>query len=166
MRTTSRRALEDHLKNVPLFASLTPEFIDSLRDRVELVRFGKGDVICRQGDVADSFYLIRIGFVKVSEDHPQGELVLNYLGRGGYFGEIGLLGMGAGGGGRRTATCSALDHVEVVRIGAEDFQRMVDGFPDIRSSLETSRREASGTESPAPEAIDRYSARPIPGARG
>ena len=63
-----------------------------LRDRVELVRFGKGDVICRQGDIADSFYLIRIGFVKVSEDHPDGELVLAYLGRGGYFGEIGLLG--------------------------------------------------------------------------
>jgi CRP-like cAMP-binding protein/Fe-S-cluster-containing hydrogenase component 2 len=130
-----RRALEDHLKNVPLFASLTPEFIDSLRDRVELLRFGKGDVICRQGDVADSFYLIRIGFVKVSEDHPQGELVLNYLGRGGYFGEIGLLGMGSGG--RRTATCAALDHVEVVRVGAEEFHRMVEAFPDVKRSLET-----------------------------
>src|SRR5207244_996577 len=75
-----------------------------------------------------------IGFVKVSEDHPQGELVLNYLGRGGYFGEIGLLGMGSGG--RRTATCSALDHVEVVRIGADDFHRMVDAFPEVKRSLE------------------------------
>ncbi len=90
-----RRALEDHLKNVPLFASLTPDFIDSLRDRVELVRFEAGDVICRQGDVADSFYLIRIGFVKVAEDHPQGELVLNYLTRSGCW-QVGLLGMGAG----------------------------------------------------------------------
>jgi Fe-S-cluster-containing hydrogenase component 2 len=44
--------------------------------------------------------------------------------------------MDAGGGGRRTATCSALDHVEVVRIGAEDFQRMVESFPEIRRSLE------------------------------
>ena len=48
-------------------------------------------MICRQGDVADSFYLVRIGFVKVSEERPGGELVLTYLGRGGYFGEIGLL---------------------------------------------------------------------------
>jgi CRP-like cAMP-binding protein/NAD-dependent dihydropyrimidine dehydrogenase PreA subunit len=86
-----RRALEDHLKSVPLFAPLTDEFIESLRDLVELVRFNKGDVICRQGDIADAFYLVRIGFVKVSEDHPEGELVLAYLGRGGYFGEIGLL---------------------------------------------------------------------------
>ena len=50
-------------------------------------------MICRQGDPADSFYLVRIGFVKVSEEHPGGDLVLAYLSRGNYFGEIGLLGL-------------------------------------------------------------------------
>ncbi len=83
---------------------------------MELVRYTKGDVICSQGDIADSFYLVRLGFVKVSEPHPGGDLVLAYLGRGGYFGEIGLLGEGT-----RTATCTALDHVELVRIHAEEF---------------------------------------------
>src|SRR5580698_7049725 len=89
-----QRALDDHLRSVPMFASLTQEFIDVLRNKVELVRYTKGDVICSQGDVADSFYLIRLGFAKVSEPHPGGDLVLAYLGRGGYFGEIGLLGGG------------------------------------------------------------------------
>ena len=126
-----QRALDDHLRSVPMFAALDQEFIDVLRQRVELLRFTKGDVICHQGDVADSFYLIRLGFVKVSEQHPGGDLVLAYLGRGGYFGEIGLLG-----GGVRTATCTALDHVEVVRIHAEEFQLMVDRFPAIRAELE------------------------------
>ncbi len=131
-----RRALDDHLRSVPMFASLDPEFIDTLRDKVELVRYTKGDVICRQGDIADSFYVIRLGFVKVSEGHPGGELVLAYLGRGGYFGEIGLLG-----GGIRTATCTALDHVELVRIHGEEFHRMVERFPEVRRSLETLVRE-------------------------
>ena len=54
-----------------------------------------------------------------------------YTGRGGYFGEMGLLG-----GGVRTATCTALDHVDVVRIKGEDFALMVERFPDIRASLE------------------------------
>jgi CRP-like cAMP-binding protein len=126
-----RRALEDQLKGVPLFAPLPPAFIDSLRDSVELLRFGKGDVIVRQGDIADSFYLIRIGFVKVTEAHPKGDLVLAYLGRGGYFGEIGLLSAD----GRRTATCAALDHVEVARISGEAFHRMMREFPDIRAQL-------------------------------
>ena len=126
-----KRALDDHLRSVPMFAALDQDFIDILRDKVELVRYTKGGVICRQGDVADSFYLIRLGFVKVSEPHPGGELVLAYLGRGGYFGEIGLLG-----GGIRTATCTALDHVELVRIHGEEFHRMVKQFPEVRSSLE------------------------------
>src|SRR6266404_9445507 len=83
-----------------------------------------------QGEPADSFYLVRIGFVKISENYPGGEMVLAYLSRGDYFGEIGLLG-----GGVRTATCTALDHVEVVRIGAEDFTQMLQEFPEIDTSL-------------------------------
>jgi CRP-like cAMP-binding protein/Fe-S-cluster-containing hydrogenase component 2 len=125
------RALETHLRTVPIFAGLTSEFINDLRHRVELVRYAPGEVIFRQGDVADAFYLVRIGFVKVSESYPGGELVLSYLSKGNYFGEIGLMG-----GGRRTATCSALDHVEVVRIAAEDFKNMLQQFPDTRAQLE------------------------------
>ena len=112
------RALETHLRSVPILKSLTPEFVDRLRDTVELLRFSPGDTIFNQGDVADSFYLVRLGFVKVTEKYPGGELILAYLSKGNYFGEIGLLGSG-----HRTATCSALDHVEVVKIKARRFQR-------------------------------------------
>jgi CRP-like cAMP-binding protein/Fe-S-cluster-containing dehydrogenase component len=130
-----RRALDDHVRSVPIFSSLTEELLDSLRDKVDLVRYGKGDVICRQGEVADAFYVVRIGFVKVSEEYAQGDLVLAYLGRGGYFGETGLLWEG-----RRTATCTALDHVELVRIHAADFDRIMQAFPDVRRNLETVAR--------------------------
>ncbi len=126
-----KRALQDHLRSVPMFSSLTSEFIDTLRDNVQLIRYNKDDVIVHQGDLADAFYLIRIGFVKVTEQYTGGDLVLAYLGRGGYFGEMGLLGEG-----RRTATCTAMDHVEVVRIAAEDFHRMMREFPDVRAQLE------------------------------
>jgi CRP-like cAMP-binding protein/ferredoxin len=131
-RNYRSRALDSHLRSVPIFASLTKDFIDHLRDRVELLRFSPGQVICRQGEAADSFYLVRIGFVKVSENRPGGELVLAYLARGGYFGEIALLNRTP-----RTATCTALDHVEAVRISREDFQLMLERFPDIRARLET-----------------------------
>ncbi|MFQ5777147.1 MAG: cyclic nucleotide-binding domain-containing protein [Terriglobia bacterium] len=134
--TYRQRALDTHLRSVPIFAGLTPEFIDGLRETVELLHFASGQVICRQGDAADSFYLVRIGFVKVSEHHPGGELIHAYLHRGDYFGEIGLLG-----GGVRTATCTAAGNVEVVRIGAEDFDRMLEVFPDIRRNLEAVARE-------------------------
>src|ERR1700678_332187 len=131
-----KRALDSHLRAVPIFAELTDEFIDSLREKVELLRFSPGQVICHQGDVADSFYLVRIGFVKVSQTHPGGEMVLAYLSRGDYFGETVLLR-----GDVRTATCSALDHVEVVRISADDFAKMNAEFPQVRQKLEATEQQ-------------------------
>ncbi|MGA2420311.1 MAG: cyclic nucleotide-binding domain-containing protein [Candidatus Acidiferrum sp.] len=125
-----RRALENHLRGVPMFADLAPDFIEHLKESVELQRYSPGQMITRQGDAADCFYLVRIGFVKISENYPGGELVLAYLSRGDYFGEIGLLG-----GGVRTATCTALDHVEVVRISGDDFRQMIERFPTVRAGL-------------------------------
>jgi CRP-like cAMP-binding protein/Fe-S-cluster-containing hydrogenase component 2 len=126
-----QRALDSHLRAVPVFAELTDEFIAGLRESVELLRFTPGQVICRQGESADSFYLVRIGFVKVSQTHAGGEIVLAYLSRGEYFGETALLEDTV-----RSATCTALDHVEVVRISAEDFASMTRQFPGVRQKLE------------------------------
>jgi len=135
-RAYRTRALDSHLRSVPVFSTLTNDFIDQLRNRVELVRYAPGSVICKQGDPADSFYLVRIGFVKVSEERPGGSLVLAYLARGGYFGEIAFLS-----GTNRTATCSALDHVEVVKIRGEDFKVMLDRFPEVRRGLQEVAKE-------------------------
>src|ERR1700740_1364501 len=138
-----RRALETHLRGVPMFAGLSPDFIEYLKGSVELVRYAPGQVIARQGDPADSFYLVRIGFVKITEEYPGGELVLAYLSRGDYFGEIGLLG-----GGLRTATCTTLDHVELVKISGEDFRQMVERFPSVRTGLEAvaAERQAANAQ--------------------
>src|SRR5213080_1517254 len=130
-QTYRRRALENHLRGVPMFADLSAEFIAHIKESVELQRFAPGQTIVRQGEPADSFYLVRIGFVKVSENYPGGEMVLAYLSRGDYFGEIGLLG-----GGVRTATCTALDHVELVRVSGDDFRDMVALFASVRIGLE------------------------------
>jgi CRP-like cAMP-binding protein/Fe-S-cluster-containing hydrogenase component 2 len=229
-----RRALETQLRSVSVFRGLSDEFISTLRDRVELVDVQPGERICKQGDVADAFYLIRLGFVKVSQSFPGGEMVLTYLSRGSYFGEMGLLppvfrvrakGQQAGqvaegavsdailtagrgprvanslavpwdefisrehftmrvegrqvrvsrlatgknpltyrmqpsedflispgesfvvGGttfefvedplqaGRRTATCTAVDYVQLVRIKAPDFTAMTEQFPEVRSAI-------------------------------
>src|SRR6266480_2106406 len=84
-QTYRRRALENHLRGVPMFADLSPDFIEHLKESVELQRFAPGQTIALQGDPADSFYLVRIGFVKISEHYPGGEMVLAYLSRGDYF---------------------------------------------------------------------------------
>jgi CRP-like cAMP-binding protein/formate hydrogenlyase subunit 6/NADH:ubiquinone oxidoreductase subunit I/ferredoxin len=129
--TYKKHALDSHLRSVPVLAALSADFINHLREHVELLRFQPGQVICTQGEVADSFYLVRLGFVKVSQERPGGSIVLAYLARGSYFGEMALLT-----GTPRISTCTALDHVDVVRIPADDFQLMLDRFPEIRQKLE------------------------------
>ena len=141
-----RRAIDTHLRTVPIFAELLSEgeeferFVEFLRPRVELLRVNPGDIIFRQGEPADHFYLVRMGLVKVSQSRPGGEQVLTYVGPGGYFGEIGLMGHVAEVGalapeGRRVATCSALDHVDVVRVRGDDFRRVLEQFPAVRERL-------------------------------
>jgi CRP-like cAMP-binding protein/flavoprotein len=130
-KTYRIRALDTHLRSVPIFEGLTDDFLNHLRDRVELLRFEPGQVVFRQGEPADSFYLIRTGFVKVTQQFPGDEMVLAYLPRGSYFGEIGLLAPQ----GVRIATCTALDHVELVRIKAVEFALMLERFPDIHRGV-------------------------------
>jgi len=144
------RAIASHLRGVRFFAELLREdrarfqqFVDFLRDRVELERRNPGDVIFHQGDPADDFFLVRLGFVKVTQNRPGGEHVLSYIGPGGYFGEIGLMGhiaevqaaLGAVPFGVRTATCSALDHVDLVRVKGDDFHTLLEKFPEVRGQL-------------------------------
>jgi CRP-like cAMP-binding protein/formate hydrogenlyase subunit 6/NADH:ubiquinone oxidoreductase subunit I len=131
-RKYRQRALDNHLRSVPIFRDLSDEFISYLRDRVQLVSYEPNSVIFHQGDAADAFYLVRMGHVKVIENYADGQsMVLSYLSRSQFFGEIGLLGHT-----ERTATCQAIDHVEAVKIGKEEFEKMIAEFPAIKGRLQ------------------------------
>lgn len=125
------RSLANHLRGVPIFGKLPADFLQELIQRVELVSFFGGDVICQKGDLADAFYLIRSGQVKVAEGMAGGELVRTYLSKGNYFGEIGLIVEDR----RRTATCTALDAVDLVKIPKEIFYDILNRFPDVAVEL-------------------------------
>jgi CRP-like cAMP-binding protein/Fe-S-cluster-containing hydrogenase component 2 len=125
------RSLETHLRSVPLFATVGEEFITYLKEKVELVSYNQNQIICKEGEEADAFYLIRSGMVRVSQSLPGGEMVRSYLSRGDYFGEIGLLRSI-----KRVATCAALDAVDVVKIPGSEFNLMLEQFPGVRAQLE------------------------------
>jgi Fe-S-cluster-containing hydrogenase component 2 len=143
------RTLNGELRRLDMFAGLSEDDVREaaalLRDRAELVRVDKGQVIFSQGDAARDFFKVRLGFVKVSQRVGGQDRVIDYLGPGRTFGEIGLvtaledLGeeLRAAGGTRavRTATCTALDEVELVRIRGADFRAVVDRFPAARAAL-------------------------------
>ncbi|HEY2253718.1 MAG TPA: cyclic nucleotide-binding domain-containing protein, partial [Planctomycetaceae bacterium] len=141
--------LERELRSLPMLTSVSDavrrECIKFLTPRVELVRLDPGQVIFKQGEPADHFYMVRLGFVKVSQKFERGEWVRDYLGPRRHFGEIGLLSkmqglfreqVPAAIRGRRTATCTALDHVELIRIRGEDFQSLLATNPELDKQLQ------------------------------
>ncbi len=110
-----RRAYDEYLARA--LPQLTEEQLLRATPRLQTLRFPAGAVIVRQGDPADRFYIITRGFVEVVRHTPDGrEVVVNRLGEGQYFGEIGLLH-----GGRRIATVRAVDAVEVLALDRETF---------------------------------------------
>jgi CRP-like cAMP-binding protein/Fe-S-cluster-containing hydrogenase component 2 len=125
------RSLVNHLRTVPLFGDIGDELLEYLKQHAELIACNKGQVICKQGDAADAFYLIRSGLVRVATAMMGGEMVRTYLKRGEFFGEIGLLRDSP-----RTATCTALDAVQLVKIAAADFRTMLERAPQVRESLD------------------------------
>jgi len=90
------------------------------------------------------FYIVRLGSVRVARTEAGQERVLARLGPGDYFGEIALLcddprvaehlppGYETR---RRTATVTALDDVEVVRISGEAVRQLGRDYPEIGAAL-------------------------------
>jgi Fe-S-cluster-containing hydrogenase component 2/CRP-like cAMP-binding protein len=155
------RALNEVLRAGDLFRGLPEEeykqSVEFLRPRLMFVRVSPGQTIFQQDETADNFYLVRLGHMKVSISRPGGEDSVLYRGPGSAIGEIGLLALspddagrdpaevertliealarGSAPAGKRSATCSALDHLELARVGREDFLEMVSQFPTVRSRL-------------------------------
>lgn len=150
-----RRAIHNHLWKTLASQGLVdkprPElekYLDSLADRVSLVRRAAGEQILRQGEPADAFYLIRLGNVKVSKRFGDGpDQPFNYLSQGKFFGEIELLDPDClppdmrDLAGTSLATCTALDNVELLRFGRDLFDEIVKQFPRVKAKLAETAKE-------------------------
>ena len=72
--------LEDILAKHPLFSDLDPNYIQLASERASDVHFNAGDLIFREGDQADSLYLIRQGKVALELSAPgRGSLTIETL---------------------------------------------------------------------------------------
>jgi CRP-like cAMP-binding protein len=121
------RGFDRNLKASSMFSDLSDEVVDVLRDGMALFSFEDGATIVSEGQAADALYLIRLGTVKVSRARGGRELALGFLGRGELLGVMGLLE-----GGLRTATCTAMNHVQLARIDKDGLHRMLQASEGLR----------------------------------
>jgi MFS family permease len=115
------------LRGNPIFAPLPAPTLEQLADRLQEVRVPAGDVIVRQGEPGDRFYLIEAGTVDVAVDgRPAHE-----LGPGDGFGEIALLRNVP-----RTATVTARTDAVLYALERDAFVPAVTGSGPSLSAAE------------------------------
>ena len=123
---------EEVLRRSSLVRFVPPEHHGRLRDLFSEARFDFGEVIVKQGDEADAFFILVTGRARVLKESADGEETpLNRLVPGDEFGEGALLG-----GGVRGATVRASTTVEALRLERAAFLALVAEFPELRGSLE------------------------------
>lgn len=115
----------------PLFEVLTEVERDALIREMDLESHDEGSVIISEGQPGSSMYIIANGEVKVFTHGAGGAAVyLAKLGEGDFFGEVSMLS-----GKPRTATITASQRTELLRLDKEKLDNALAKYPGIRKVL-------------------------------
>jgi putative ABC transport system ATP-binding protein len=79
------------LRKIEFFASLGTAELSQVAGKMQARKFHKGEVLARQGEMGDQFFLLREGEVDVMVSDNQGERRVATLDAGRYFGERSLI---------------------------------------------------------------------------
>ena len=80
------------MNEIPLFAPLSDEEREFIREKISFRTYKKGQIVYREGEPPDAFFCIVLGRILIYTCDRQGkETILEYLHRGKYFGIISLL---------------------------------------------------------------------------
>jgi hypothetical protein len=115
------------VRDVSLFSPLGPATQESLAHALRRVEAAAGDVVLREGDVADCFFIIEAGLVEVT----QAGRVLRRQGPGDFYGEIGLVRDIP-----RTATITAVEDTVLRSLDRTSFLDALTGHGDARLATE------------------------------
>jgi tetratricopeptide (TPR) repeat protein len=126
----------------PLLEILPKEEQAAVVREMVLESFEEGDVIISEGEPGSSMYLIASGEVKVYTHSAGGERVyLARLGEGDFFGEVSVLT-----GKPRTATITASQRSELLRLDKDKLDKILAKHPKVRSVIDDFyKRRASHT---------------------
>jgi putative ABC transport system ATP-binding protein len=116
----------EFLKTVDIFSHLTPIELTNVAEKITKRQFVAGDVVIRQGESGEEFYLISDGTVDIMREGHE----VAQLGSGDFFGEAALIT-----GEPRNATVVANDNVETYVLAKAEFQAAIDASRSFRDQL-------------------------------
>lgn len=121
------RVLDSLLALSPLFSSLSPNERKFVLAHFALKLYKEKQIIAREGEPGNSFFVIKDGVVGIYTTTPKGEKIkLAELKSGDFFGEVSVIT-----GKPRTATAIALTKVRVLEMTKEDFYKVCKVLPSV-----------------------------------
>jgi small-conductance mechanosensitive channel/CRP-like cAMP-binding protein len=129
---TGRRLIGD-LRRV--YPTLTDEELELLTPGIRVRQFGRGEILIREGESGDCFYVLRDGQVEVlaTKTDGTGEGHVRYVDESSpenFFGETALLT-----GEPRNATIRAATDVEVLELSREGFAQLFRTKPEAAATI-------------------------------
>jgi MFS family permease len=117
---------------LPLFSGVPSSRLETALGRVQETPVTAGQVVIRQGDPADRFYMIESGSFVVTQEATPGStpVVLRHLGANDVFGELGLLHELP-----RSATVAAETDGVLLELAGKDFLELVGAGGPLRGRL-------------------------------
>jgi CRP-like cAMP-binding protein len=117
----TRERLITFLLETPMFEKLEPSEIMEMIHIVEVEMYKAGDIIFKEGDTGDAWYVLYHGAVDVLKHGAGGEKKITSLGPQACFGEISILD-----GSPRSATIRATEDSVVFRVPRGAFVELID----------------------------------------
>lgn len=113
------------LKEIPLFSAMDQEEVSTVFSLMDRHTFAPGQVIMRQGEPGDYFYVVVQGEVQfLVQDAGGRELVIDEVGPGGFFGELSMLT-----GEPRSARVKAINEVITLALDRTEFFNFLQQYP-------------------------------------
>lgn len=129
VRAKRGASLRNELANIPLFGDLDPASLHILIRRVRVVLLKAGQVLFREGDAANSLYVVVDGaVVPIAEGDRRRKLAV--LERGQFFGEIGLMTKQP-----RNATIEALVETKLLAIDRRVVWELIEKQPSVATGI-------------------------------
>jgi CRP/FNR family transcriptional regulator, cyclic AMP receptor protein len=108
---------EIELREVPLFSEMDQQEVADVRAIMQEMKFKPGQVIIREGELGDLFYVITEGHAEILiHDADGSELILHEAGPGDFFGELSMLTSEP-----RAARVRAVEHLTTLALERDNF---------------------------------------------